>query len=71
MIFGRPGATEIVLVLVVLLLLFGARRIPELARSLGQALHMFKRGLKDEIERDDDDTGEDETTRGEGPDGDR
>jgi sec-independent protein translocase protein TatA len=43
----RPGPLEIVLIVVALLLLFGARRIPEIARSIGQALREFKKGLKD------------------------
>ena len=40
----RPGAFEIIAVLVVILLLFGARRLPDLARSLGKSLNEFKRG---------------------------
>jgi sec-independent protein translocase protein TatA len=43
----RPGPLEIVLIVVALLLLFGAKRIPEIARSIGQALREFKKGLKD------------------------
>lgn len=38
------GMTEILLILLVLVLLFGAKRIPELARSLGRSLSEFKRG---------------------------
>ena len=45
---GRIGFTEIIVILVVILLLFGAKRIPELARSLGKGLQEFKKGLKDE-----------------------
>jgi sec-independent protein translocase protein TatA len=45
--FGRIGPVEIILILIVLLLLFGAKRIPEIARSLGKSLSQFKRGLKD------------------------
>jgi sec-independent protein translocase protein TatA len=44
---GRIGTTELIIILVVLLLLFGARRIPEIARSIGQSLSQFKKGLKD------------------------
>lgn len=43
----RPGPLEIVLIVVALLLLFGARRIPEIARSIGQALREFKKGLRE------------------------
>ncbi len=41
------GAPEILLVLLVLLLLFGASRLPKLARSMGQAGKEFKSGLKE------------------------
>ncbi len=55
----RPGTGELILILVVLLLLFGAKRIPDLARSLGQALHMFRKGMKEGLP-DEDDAGEKE-----------
>ncbi len=45
-----PGLPEIILVLVVVLLLFGGKRLPGLARSLGQALLEFKKGLKGAME---------------------
>ena len=41
------GAPEILLVLLVVLLLFGASRLPKLARSMGQASKEFKSGLKE------------------------
>ena len=41
------GATEILLVLLVLLLMFGASRLPKFARSMGQAGKEFKSGLKE------------------------
>ncbi len=42
------GLTEILLIFVVILLIFGAKRIPEIARALGRASHEFKKA-KDEI----------------------
>ena len=43
---GRIGWLEIVLIVVILLLLFGARRIPELMRGLGRGAREFKEGLR-------------------------
>ncbi|HEV3029197.1 MAG TPA: twin-arginine translocase TatA/TatE family subunit [Planctomycetota bacterium] len=41
------SATHVVLVVVVVLLLFGAQKIPELMRSLGSGMSEFKKGLRD------------------------
>jgi sec-independent protein translocase protein TatA len=41
------GWQEIVVIVLVVLLLFGARRIPELMRSLGRGVREFKDGMKD------------------------
>lgn len=57
---GRIGTTELIIILVVLLLLFGAKRIPEIARSIGQSLNQFKKGLKDASLEDDQETKADE-----------
>jgi sec-independent protein translocase protein TatA len=47
-LFGTFGIPEILLILAIVLLLFGASRIPEVARSLGKGVDEFKKGLKGE-----------------------
>jgi sec-independent protein translocase protein TatA len=51
--FGSIGMQEILLVLFILLLLFGAKRLPELGESLGKGIREFKQGLN-EIKEDID-----------------
>ncbi len=48
---GGLGSTEVLLILLAILLLFGAKRIPELARGFGRGIREFKDATK-EIERD-------------------
>ncbi|HVO72924.1 MAG TPA: twin-arginine translocase TatA/TatE family subunit [Ignavibacteriaceae bacterium] len=45
--FGNLGAGEIILILLVILILFGAKKIPELARGIGKGMAEFKKGLRD------------------------
>ena len=52
---GMPGSTEILLILLVLVLLFGAKKLPELARGTGRALRIFKSETKGLMDDDDDD----------------
>jgi sec-independent protein translocase protein TatA len=44
---GNLGATEILLILFVILIFFGARKIPELAQGLGKGLKEFKKATRD------------------------
>jgi sec-independent protein translocase protein TatA len=44
---GLPGGPELLIVLVIVMLVFGASRLPKLARSMGQAGKEFKSGLKE------------------------
>lgn len=43
--FGQLGLPEILLILVLVLLLFGARRLPEIGASFGKGIREFKRSL--------------------------
>ena len=44
---GSFGTTEIILIVAVLFLLFGASRLPQLAKSLGQTRKAFKEGMRE------------------------
>jgi len=44
--FGTIGWPEIILLLLVALLLFGAKKLPEVGRSLGKGIREFKKALK-------------------------
>ncbi|HEY8259074.1 MAG TPA: twin-arginine translocase TatA/TatE family subunit [Gemmatimonadales bacterium] len=45
--FGNLGFGEILLILVVVLLLFGAKRLPEVGSSIGKGIREFKRSISD------------------------
>ncbi|MBD0402376.1 MULTISPECIES: twin-arginine translocase TatA/TatE family subunit [unclassified Flammeovirga] len=54
LLFGMPGGFEWVIIGLVVLLLFGAKRIPELARGIGSGIREFKDAknqISDEIEK--------------------
>lgn len=55
---GSIGPTEIILVLLVLVLLFGARKLPELARGSGRALRIFKAETKGLVDDDEETSGD-------------
>lgn len=50
-LFALPGGAELVIILLIVILLFGATKIPDLARSTGQAMGEFKLG-RQELEED-------------------
>ena len=49
---GNLGATEIILIVLVILVFFGAKKIPELAQGLGKGIREFKKATR-EIEEDE------------------
>ena len=53
--FGSLGYKEVLLILLVVLLLFGGRKLPELARGIGKGLREFRRGIsgiQDDLTKD-------------------
>ncbi len=55
---GMPGGIEIIIIVLIILLLFGAKRIPELARGIGQGIQEFRKAsddIKKEIDKGADD----------------
>ena len=63
---GTVGPTELIIVLTIILLLFGAKRIPELARGLGSGIREFKKGTRGEVdeEKKDEEKKDEELTSG-------
>ena len=53
-ILGIPGPWQIILIVLVVLLLFGGRKIPELMKGLGQGMKEFKKATKEETKTEDD-----------------
>ena len=51
LLFGNLGTTELIVILVVVLLLFGGRKIPELMHGIGKGVRSFKKGMN-EIEEE-------------------
>lgn len=49
---GRLGGPELLLILAVIVLLFGARKLPDLARSLGSSAREFRKGLEEGAEEE-------------------
>lgn len=44
---SMPGPWEVFVILLVVLLLFGAKRLPEIGKALGEGIREFKRSIKD------------------------
>ena len=44
-LFGPIGIPELLLILLIVVIIFGARRLPELGKGLGEGIRNFKRGL--------------------------
>ena len=54
LVFGLPNGSELILVLIVLLILFGPKQLPKLGRALGGGIKEFKDGLKTGVEEEEE-----------------
>ena len=75
--FGMPGGQEMIVILVIILLLFGAKRLPELAKGLGKSIREFKKAtseveenIRDAMKEDDAKKPESKPEKTETPEGD-
>lgn len=55
-ILGMFGPTEIIIIVLIVVLLFGGRKIPELMRGIGQGMKEFKKATKDESASEEENT---------------
>jgi sec-independent protein translocase protein TatA len=67
-VFNSIGPTELIIVLVIVLVIFGPKRLPGLGRSLGSGMKEFRdsisgKGGRHDDDDDDDDTADDNQTR--------
>lgn len=49
--FGRIGIPELILILLIILLIFGATKLPDIGRALGKSIKEFKKGAKEDEEK--------------------
>ncbi|MGH2807147.1 MAG: Sec-independent protein translocase subunit TatA/TatB [Actinomycetota bacterium] len=60
---GLPGGPELLIILVIVMLVFSASRLPKLARSIGQAGKEFKTGMKEGYTESEEDEKEEAPRR--------
>ncbi len=51
-LFGPIGPTELLLILLIFVIIFGARRLPELGKGLGEGIRNFKKGFSSKESED-------------------
>jgi sec-independent protein translocase protein TatA len=53
--FGKLGLPELLIILVIVILIFGANRLPEIGRGIGRGIRNFKDATKNDKDKDDKD----------------
>ncbi len=64
---GNLGWPELLVILILVLIIFGPKKLPEVAEAIGKSIRKFKKGsrdIRDEIESGDEDIKEDEDKQG-------
>lgn len=56
-----PGFQELLIIFLIILVIFGASKLPQLGRGLGEGIRNFRKGMKDEPSGDDRDNSNDGT----------
>ncbi|HHV04570.1 MAG: twin-arginine translocase TatA/TatE family subunit [Bacteroidales bacterium] len=62
LLFGTLGATEIIIIALIVLLLFGGRKIPELMKGIGKGVKSFRdgvKGIEDDLKEEEKDLDKD------------
>ena len=58
--FGKIGPWEIALVVVIILIVFGVGKLPQVGGAIGKGIRSFRKGTKGELEEEDDEEEEEE-----------
>lgn len=60
---GSFGTTEIIVIVILSLLLFGGKKIPELMKGLGLGIREFKKATQEDLEREDKKTNQEDESK--------
>ena len=52
-VIGKVGVTELLVILLIVLVVFGPTQLPKLSKTLGKTISSFKKGMEDELSKDD------------------
>ena len=52
-VIGKIGMTELLAILLIVLVVFGPTQLPKLSKTLGKTISSFKKGMEDELSKDD------------------